>query len=49
MILGRQDVVTALIKIVPHMLKICSFRLEDDNFDKGETFFNDHPAYKKGN
>ena len=30
------------------MLKICSYQLEDDSPDRGETFFNYHSAYIGG-
>ena len=49
MILGKDDVKSALTKIVPHMLKICSYRLESESPSRGETFFNEHSSYKKAN
>lgn len=45
MILGRQDVINQLGKIVPHMLKVCSFKMESDDPNRGEAFFHDHPQY----
>lgn len=45
MILGRQDVINELTKLVPHMLKVCSYRLESDDLNRGETYFYDHPQY----
>jgi len=49
MVLGRQDVINELVKIVPHMLQVCSFRLESDDPDRGESYFYNHPQYANAN
>lgn len=45
MILGRQDVINQLTKLVPHMLKVCSYRMDSDDPNRGETYFYEHPQY----
>lgn len=35
MILGRKDVIKELTTIVPHMLQVCSYRLESDDPNRG--------------
>lgn len=45
MILGREDVVESVKKLVPHLLKICSHDLESDDPNRGETIFHEHPSY----
>lgn len=49
MILGRQDVINELTRLVPHMLKICSYKLESDDPNRGESFFYSHPQYNSTN
>lgn len=45
MILGRNDVINELVCIVPHMIKICLHRKEENHPERGETLFNSHPNY----
>lgn len=48
MILGRQDVINQLTKLVPHMLKVCSYHLDLNDPNRGESYFFEHPEYSNG-
>jgi len=44
MILGQEDIVKRVEKLIPILVKICSYELNSSDPDRGETFFHDHPC-----
>ncbi len=44
MVLGQEDVVKRVEKLIPQLTKICSHELTSSDPDRGETYFHDHPG-----
>ena len=44
MVLGQEDVVKRVEKLIPQLTKICSHDLPSSDPDRGETYFHDHPC-----
>ena len=44
MLLGNPHVIASMEKLVPSLLKICSYRLDSQDADRGTTYFQSHPS-----
>jgi|JI6StandDraft_1071083.scaffolds.fasta_scaffold07287_3 hypothetical protein len=44
MLLGNPHVITSLEKLVPSLLKICSYKLDSKDANRGTTYFQAHPS-----
>ena len=44
MVLGQEDIVRKVEKLIPQFTKVCSHDLNSADPDRGETYFHDHPG-----
>lgn len=44
MVLGQEDILKKVEKLVPQLTKICSHELGSADPDRGESYFHNHPS-----
>lgn len=48
MLLGSAHVIAALERLMPLLMKICSYRLDSQDTNRGITYFQSHPSTEIG-